>query len=661
MPVRSQAADAQPEYFGLTSTISDATARRGEAYYHLMQAQQALRAGRVLEVLRQVREATSLEPESADLHAQSAGLLLQLGQRSEAERIAKRALEIDPDNRDSILVLADLWAARASGPDGDADNRREAIRLYERLAEHPDVDDEVLLILTQLKMRDGDSAGAIDAALALVAQRPGDPLPVRLLSQAMTVDGRFEEAQQVLLDFVVRNQSAEDLLFMAEHLAERTGNWKPVEIATTRIIESGGEAAAVYSVRGRARLSLDTPHEAVLDLERAIAMDPEDPSIGADLAEAYHRANRLADAAMLAHSVARETPGSVRPLWILAEVREGQGDVNGALSAYSAVLEVLSRSPGTTGRQRDRPRIRMLGLLADGDRMPEALQILEDLEEPSDPDALRITAQVSIQTGDLKRARNVIRKLRSSGGDTVLIEAQVSLAEGEISKAMELFASGIAQLGPAGSRWAARLLQEYGRVDEEESVLRGWVEQDPTSPFALYSLGSFLDRVGRYDESEARFRRALELRPQFAEVMNYLGYSLADRDERLNEALELIRKAVEIDPWNGAYLDSLGWVYFRMGRYHDARAPLERAAKELPNDATVFDHLGDLYSRLQDPTAARAAWRQALGAAPENSEAIQRKLDAQGGVTPNRSGTPSATEQSRARTHGSSPPDSSAR
>jgi len=321
VPVPPDVAKADPEW-GVR--VAEATLRRGAAYFHLMQAQQALRAGRVLEVLRQIREATSLEPESSSLHAQAAALLLQLGQRSEGQRLASRALELDPDNRAAILVLADLAASRVT-PGGNGGNLDEAIRLYERLAAFPEVDDEALLVLAQLKLRAGQNAGAIAAATRLTAQRPGDPLPVRVLVQTLTADGQFGRAQQTLLDFVVRNPAAEDLLFMAEQLAQGTGDWPELADACARIIEKGPDLAAVHGVRGRALLALDDPHGAVAELERAVALDPDDPSVAVDLARAYQLANRLADAGILAESVAREYPGTIRPLLILGEVREGQG------------------------------------------------------------------------------------------------------------------------------------------------------------------------------------------------------------------------------------------------------------------------------------------------------------------------------------------------
>ncbi|MEE8410950.1 MAG: tetratricopeptide repeat protein [Acidobacteriota bacterium] len=94
----------------------------------------------------------------------------------------------------------------------------------------------------------------------------------------------------------------------------------------------------------------------------------------------------------------------------------------------------------------------------------------------------------------------------------------------------------------------------------------------------------------------------------------------------MEEALELIQRALEIDPWNGAYLDSLGWAYFRMGRFEEAREPLEAAARELPADAVVLEHLGDLYERCGENELAIFAWGQALDNGSDNRTKIEAKI-----------------------------------
>jgi Flp pilus assembly protein TadD len=120
--------------------------------------------------------------------------------------------------------------------------------------------------------------------------------------------------------------------------------------------------------------------------------------------------------------------------------------------------------------------------------------------------------------------------------------------------------------------------------------------------------------------------RAVELDPKEARALNYLGYSLADRGKELARAESLIRRALAIDPDNGAYLDSLGWVLVKLERYPEAQEQLARAADLMAGDATVREHLGDLYMKQNDVERALAEWRTAQGLRPEDPTRLRRKI-----------------------------------
>jgi tetratricopeptide (TPR) repeat protein len=124
-------------------------------------------------------------------------------------------------------------------------------------------------------------------------------------------------------------------------------------------------------------------------------------------------------------------------------------------------------------------------------------------------------------------------------------------------------------------------------------------------------------------------RAILERDPDNPVALNNLGYYLAERGERLPEALDLTKRAVTIEPNNGSYLDSLGWVYFQMGQLGEAQRYLEQALENQPNDATIHDHMGDLYLRQGRRDQARRSFERALSLSKEKEERqrIQRKLD----------------------------------
>ncbi|KIC40079.1 tetratricopeptide TPR_2 [Ruegeria sp. ANG-R] len=130
--------------------------------------------------------------------------------------------------------------------------------------------------------------------------------------------------------------------------------------------------------------------------------------------------------------------------------------------------------------------------------------------------------------------------------------------------------------------------------------------------FLHYARGISHERLKNWDKAEADFRRALELNPDQPQVLNYLGYSLVERQEKLDEALSMIERAVAARPDSGYIVDSLGWVLFRLGRYDEAVEHMERAVELMPVDPVVNDHLGDVYWAVGRAREAEFQWKRAL-------------------------------------------------
>ncbi len=152
--------------------------------------------------------------------------------------------------------------------------------------------------------------------------------------------------------------------------------------------------------------------------------------------------------------------------------------------------------------------------------------------------------------------------------------------------------------------------------------------------FLFYARAIAYERQGMWDEAEADFRKALELNPEQPQVLNYLGYSLVEQKVKLDEALEMIERAVEARPNSGYIVDSLGWVLYRLGRYDEAVPHMERAAELMPIDPIVNDHLGDVYWKVGREREAEFMWKRALSfvdwedAAEEaDPDRIKRKID----------------------------------
>ena len=156
------------------------------------------------------------------------------------------------------------------------------------------------------------------------------------------------------------------------------------------------------------------------------------------------------------------------------------------------------------------------------------------------------------------------------------------------------------------------------------------VEELKANPDPLRLRGIIFERLGRWQEAEADFKRVLEYTPDDADTLNYLGYTWVDRGENLEEAFDLIEKAVELQPQSGAITDSLGWAHYKLGRYSEAKKYLEDAVVLTPYSATIIDHLGDAYWRLGRKREATYQWKRALEYDPTDEEraTIEAKLAA---------------------------------
>ncbi len=152
--------------------------------------------------------------------------------------------------------------------------------------------------------------------------------------------------------------------------------------------------------------------------------------------------------------------------------------------------------------------------------------------------------------------------------------------------------------------------------------------------FVFYARAISHERLGVWEKAEADFRKALDLNPEHPQVLNYLGYSLVEKQIKLDEALDMIERAVERQPDSGYIVDSLGWVLYRLGKYDEAIVHMERAAELMPVDPVVNDHLGDVLWAVGRHTEAEFQWRRALSFVDEDKpspdidpDRIRRKLE----------------------------------
>jgi Tfp pilus assembly protein PilF len=257
------------------------------------------------------------------------------------------------------------------------------------------------------------------------------------------------------------------------------------------------------------------------------------------------------------------------------------------------------------------PRMMLAQIMAGQGRYDEAASMFEAAAlDPAQATPARIwLAQLQSLRGEDGQAEEMLRALWLDNGE-------------------EIAARALAETLSAAERWA-----------EAEAILNGLIEARAAAGQApdwalLYGRAVARDRSGDWPGAEADFRAAIELNPDEASLLNYLGYTLVDRGENLEEGLDLIQRAIALQPRSGYIIDSLGWAYYRLGDFEDAVINLERAVALDPGAADINDHLGDAYWRVGRHLEARFQWRRALTLEPEDELRRQAEGKLANGLPP---------------------------
>ncbi len=258
------------------------------------------------------------------------------------------------------------------------------------------------------------------------------------------------------------------------------------------------------------------------------------------------------------------------------------------------------------------------------DYVAAELQLRRTLEiKPKDPDVVKLyLGQVS---EELKRDDEALKWYSSITHGSQFVVAQARYAGvlarqgrlGDARKHLQAVAGGDSQQRLQLTLAEAGLLREAGAYQEAFEFLGAAVAKTPDVPDLLYDYAMAAEKVDRMDVLESNLRRVIEMRPNHAHAYNALGYSLADRNQRLDEARTLIETAHKLSPEDSYILDSLGWVLFRLGQNADALGYLRRAYEARP-DAEIAAHLGEVLWTLGRQGEAQKIWADALRAQPKN-------------------------------------------
>ncbi len=433
--------------------------------------------------------------------------------------------------------------------------------------------------------------------------------------------------------------------------------------------------ASVESLLGLAYLQVDRREDAVAAYRQALTLDPGEWALYSTMARILIQASHPDEALNVIHQ-AMDRPGAAPGLLLeLAEIlgQLEQHDPKMAAAARTQALVLLDRvaafapkDPQILTRLAERnaalgrkdlaekfyqesrtqaPRnplaaARLAEMYLQSGRLKEATEQLEALrrDDPTNPAPLYFLGLVAFEEHDYERAADYFQRsllLNPEAEATHLDLLSALLSSGKAAEALAAAQHARTKIKP-GFRLEFLTALAYGRLKQYDQAYESFraaeaiaKETDPKliDHRFLFQVGAVLSEAHKEELAIEYLEKSLALQPDFGPALNHLGYLWADKGSNLDQALKMIEQAVKLEPANAAYVDSLGWVLFRLGRPAEALPQLERAIELLAKepDATVYEHLGDVLAALKRPAEARAAWEKSL--ALEATDAVKQKLE----------------------------------
>jgi predicted Zn-dependent protease len=574
------------------------------------------------------RRAMALDPTAADIVASLADLYMRTNRNADAIAMGEQALKTAPANREAHRVLGTIYASRLgaenASPDSQRDDLERATRHLEQAVERQpggvQSDANLRAMLARLYVAGTAYDKAIPILSELVKQEPSWPDGATLLVDAYAAANRGDEAIQflqeaaqdnpqlyaTLADFYGRSRRYREAAGAYEQAIARNPRSFDLRVRYASMLLNAGEADQVVKARDA--------------LREAIAIRATDERALYLLAQAEARTGDYVAAEGAARKLIAQNATNPRGYAVLAEALEERRlyrEVVDALAPAIARFRAAAASESGLALSMLLPHMGFaFSQLAQYDNAIEAFAEVRKLS-PHDlaVNGYLISAQLAAKRFD--EAAETARAARADRPDDmrfVRLEAQALLQSGRTDQALALVEGVAARRSsdPQAQIALARLYADANRSAQAIKVLQTAQTRFPADTSVGFELGSVLEKQDRFADAEAAFRGVIARDPSHAAALNYLGYMLAERGERLGESLDLIKRALAVEPDNGSYLDSLGWAYFKDGQLGPAEEHLKRAADQLMTNSVVQDHYGDVLLRLGRFQAAIDAWSRAL-------------------------------------------------
>jgi tetratricopeptide (TPR) repeat protein len=643
---------------------TNAPDNRAGAYYNFamgrlytgLAASEGKQSDYVPKAIQHYKEALRLDPSASIIFEELTDLYLQIGRPRDATALAEEMLKLNPENLDARRMLGRIYT-RALGDNSagkiDQDNLRLAIEQYQKITEKAPKDADSWVMLGRLYRVSNNSPEAEKAFKAAIQADPDNEDALTQVAVLYAELGDSKRAIEMLKSATSKSPNERSLALLADQY-EQLHDYKGAAEVLRKALELAPDNGRIARGLAQDLMFSDQLDEALQLYGKLAAEEPRDPQLPMAMSEIYRAKRDFAKSRERLNKAKTLGAEGMEVRYQEIKLLEAEGKTDQALTALKAILDETQRKTySETEMRRREGLLEEYGVLSrSAEKYPQALEAFKQMGALyGDSPMGRATAQrAAVQVIDtyrqskdfdsaLREADAALKKypeermVRMEHATVLADQGKTDAAAAEIrgllngDRDRETLVA-LAQVYEKGKRFP-----EMGKALDDAEKLATSDEQKES----LYFMrGAMYERMKKYDASEAAFRKVLELNPDNAGALNYLGYMLADRNIKLDEAQRMIKKALDAEPENGAYLDSMGWVCFRQGKLDEAQGLLQKALDRIGQDPTVHAHLGDVYFKLGKTTEAISQWQTSVkeyqsasqaDADPDEIAKVKKKLD----------------------------------
>jgi tetratricopeptide (TPR) repeat protein len=574
------------------------------------------------------KKAYALDPKSPVIGERLAEMYWKAQRTKEAETEAKDILRRDPGDVQSRRLLGRIYLRSlgdVNAGSGQSETANKAIEQFREINRLDPTDTESALWLARLYRLKNEHDKSGQVLRGILKTDPDNEQAVEQLTQLLMDEGKSEEAVK-LLEGITEHSATPVLLDLLGDAYTQAHELPKAETAYRKAADMDPSELSHQRGLGQTLLAEEKFKEALAVYQKLSDLMPDDSDVYLRIAQIYRELHQLDKAEENLVKARQYAPGSLEVMYNEGMLYESQGRYDDAIRVLiDAVTGIKGQAATMPSRRRSLSILyQQLGqLYREVQNYQAAIYTFEELGHLGDEEDRRARMMIM----DTYRAAKDLPRALQTGKEAMAkypadpgIRTSYALLLGENSQTDDAAKILRAQLhGDTADRDTylniAQVYERGRRYKEAEESARA-AEVLPGQPrdneMVWFLLGAIYERQKLYDKAEVEFKKVLAVNPKNAPVLNYYGYMLGDLGIRLDEAQALVERALKEEPYNGGYLDSLGWIYYKENRTADAEAILRKALAREGHDPTIHSHLGDVYAKRGRQDLAAAEWEKSL-------------------------------------------------